>query len=464
MQTRVGAGRRGRRRGRAASLLVCGLAVAGCTILAPIQTPEHDRRFPLDIADTEKVPCVDPDDGRSRQCTQKLKESLDDYYGDLARAIWETDLRRRKLVAMGTEKAQIANLYNALLWPLGAILITKKIHNPDWSTLDTAAVATAGYGLLNSGIPERDKLYLRAASRMACSMVTFEPLLYHNDEIHRGDKDGSTIFKEPVVLEERIEFLRLAIQDFEAQRDVLVATLKAKPAKPAPPANPSSIAAIRALALGNKAAAGTPAGDLPGFLSSFQGETDRLLTNARAQLLEVRKTLALLHTSGKRLRQLRGRIDFALTEALVAGTPALVSPEARAREIASALQSQLTASKAFSDKISTLVKQSGTSQTALWTLTDPRLQALDATSQENVREFWRSYRLDLLDAQQRIADWMGNYQTDVQTANDSAASMGCNDGTLDDFSKQLLKLVDDTAAAATAAAAAAQLAASGASK
>lgn len=490
-----------RRRRAVVGTFVLGAALAGCTILAPIQTPVHDRRFALDIKDTEEVPCVDPDDGRSRLCTAKVKESLDEYYGDLGRAMWETDLRRRRLVAMGVEKAQLANVYNALLWPLGAYFITKKIHHPEWSTLDTAAVATATYGVLNSGIPERDKLYLRAASRMACAMVVFEPYMYRVDRVEKQPKDKSNdqevlevrtrqfdwaigksgsamqayetvarIDKNPgrydpasESLEALIRQLERSIRAFENQRDVLVADIQPSPAKAAPPARTfNSISEVRAEALGKrKAAAGTPAGNMNTFMPGFQGETDRLLANARAQLLEARKSLALLRTSGTRLRQVRGRIDFALTDALVAGTPALATPEARAQAIAAAMTAHLTASKAFSDKVASIRKQSGTAQEALWTVTDARLKVLSEDSQQDVRDFWNGQRRELLDAQQHLTAWTDELQANVKIATDSATTMGCDDGSLDEFSKQLLKLVND---AADAAAAAATPPASGASK
>jgi len=483
----------------AGALLLC-VVVPGCTVLAPIGTPEHDRRFALDIKDTEEVPCVDPDDGRSRLCTAKLKESLDEYYGDLGRAMWETDLRRRHLVSIGVEKARLANVYNALLWPLGAYFITKKIHHPEWSTLDTAAVATATYGLLNSGIQERDKLYLRSASRMACAMVVFEPYMYRVDRIERhptgksdeqevlevrtrqldwtigksdftvsGYEQVERIGKDPAryapdaqPLETLIRRLEWSIRQFEDQRDRVGAVLRASPAKAATVQTFNSISEVRAEAQGKrKASGGTPAGNLNGFMTGFLGETARLLANARAQLLDARKSLALLRTSGTRLRQIRSRIDFALTDALVAGTPALVTPEARAQAITSALTANLIASKAFSDKIATLRKQSGTAQEALWTVTDERLKALDTLSQIRVRHFWNRSRRLLLDDQQNLSAWTDELQANVKTATDSATAMGCDDGSLDDFSKQLLKLVND---AADAAAAAAAPPASGASK
>ncbi|XHS76643.1 hypothetical protein ACFJGW_12995 [Burkholderiaceae bacterium UC74_6] len=443
----------------AAGLLTLGVAAAGCTILAPIQEPEHDRRFAVEFPDSEQVPCVDPD-GRSRLCDAKLKDSLDGYVGDLGRAMWETDLRRRRLVTMGAEKAKIANLYNALLWPLGAYFVTRKIHHPEWSTLDTAAVGTATYGLLNSGIPERDKLYVRAASRMACAMVLYEPLLYRRYQI---DAPYDVDVIHPETLEGRINRLEETIRAFRLRRDVLVSTLKASPGKAAPPAEAlNSITAVRSAALGRgkAAAGGVPPGDLQTFVNNFQAETDRQLASARSQLTEARTTLVLLRSAGIRLRQARGRVDAALNEALMVGTPALVTPEARARDIATALQNHLAATKSFNDKVATLRKQSGTSQDATWTLTDTRLQALNTDSQQAVLLFWSTRRVSLDDAQELVSKWRADHQERVKLATDAATGMGCSEGTLDEFSRQLLQMVNDAAEAAVAAAPAA----SGASK
>ncbi len=445
------------------AVLVAALSVGGCTVLAPIQAPKDDRRFALEVASTEPVPCIDPDDGRSRLCDAKLKDSLDTFEGDLAREIWLTDLRRRELAAQGMEKAQLTNAYNALLWPLGAFFIAKKIHHPDWSTLDTAAVAAASYGLLSSGIPDRDKLYLRTSDRMACMMVAFEPLLYRKNQI---DDPNDASSDTPLALQGRITRLKHAAADFKARRDVLVATLKARAGKAAAPADPSSIATTRAQAVGKKSGGGVAAGNLQTFLDGFLRETDRLLGETATLVRQAEDTVVLIQDSGKDLWRQRSRANQALNSALVAGTGEVVSPEARARAIVAMVQSNLTASKAFSERIGTLTKQSGAGQESTWMITAARLQELDETSQKNVLAFWTQIendkdkdkdkdglRLKLIAAQDWLASWMNAHQKRVSKATELVADWHCSDGTQDEFSKQLLKVVSDASTAAAAAAA-----------
>jgi len=439
------------------AILVAALSVGGCTSLAPIQAPKDDRRFALDVASTEPVPCIDPDDGRSRLCDAKLKDSLDTFEGDLAREIWLTDLRRRELAAQGMEKAQLTNAYNALLWPVGAFFIAKKIHHPGWSTLDTAAVAAASYGLLSSGIPDRDKLYLRTSDRMACMMVAFEPLLYRKYQID-APKDNSA--ETPTDLQGRITWLKKTTADFKARRDELVATLKARAGRAAAPVDPSFIAATRARAQGKKSDGGMAAGNLQTFLDGFLRETDRLLAETITLVRQAEDTVVLIQDSGKDLWRQRSRANQALNSALVAGTGDIVSPEARARAIVAMVQSNLTASKAFSERIATLTKQSGAGQESTWMLTAARLQELDATSQNEVLAFWTQIekgkdgpRLKLIAAQDWLASWMNAHQKRVSKANELVADWHCSDDMQDEFSKQLLKVVSDASTAAAAAAA-----------
>jgi hypothetical protein len=424
----------------ARGLLALTLVASGCTIFAPIQAPEHDRRFPLKIEDQEPIPCVSKQEGTPVACTSEVKQDLDAFYGDLGRALWETDLRRRTLIGMGSERTTLNSLYNAMLWPLGAFFITKKIHHPEWSTLDAAAIATASYGLLNSGIPDRDKAYLRTASRMACAMVAFEPDLYLKSEI--GVDDASLY---PPTLLGRTRRLSNAISDFTLERDQLVATLPTPRPQTPPSQSLSSIYSVRATALNLKPAVRGDNGQQ--LLNSFMDETDRLLKDAREQLTQAQTTATEIKTSGQRLRQQRGRMDFALTQALNANTPDLVSPQDRAREIASALELHLSSTKAFNDRIASATLQSGNAKSGAWTLTDQKMSMLGEPSRKHLLTFWNVKRRELIRSQAEVAEWMVVHNERIRLARTDAAAMGCNDGTLDEFSKGLLKRVGDAMAA-----------------
>lgn len=153
--------------------------VTGCTIFAPIQTPQADRRFALknESKAGQNIPCAPINPEHPGEC-RPLEEDIDAFHGGLGRALWETDVRRRELLSQAADHTNLNSTYNALLWPLGAYVIERKIRQPDWRTLDVAAVAAASFGLLGSGIPDRDQLYVRTAARMACSITLFDADLY----------------------------------------------------------------------------------------------------------------------------------------------------------------------------------------------------------------------------------------------------------------------------------------------
>lgn len=419
------------------------MLIAGCTIVSPIQPPEHDRRFPLKVEDRETIPCVNKVDASSVECSSEVKVDLTAFYGDLGRALWETDLRRRKLVGAGTERVSLVSAYNALLWPLATFFVTKKVHHPEWSTLDTAAVGLASYGLINSGIPDRDKLYLSTASRMACAMVAFEPQLYLKSEIERTET--------PLIgdaLRDRTYRLTQAVRAFERKRDELVMTLPAPKPPGSPPRILSSIDQVRADAIKLPRGGGGDGNGAQQLLASFQEETDRLLTDAEARLGEAQGIETQLRTSGRRLRQQRSLMDAALTQALNAGTPKLVSPQARALEIAQALAPYLPASAASAPRLaSSATRQSGKVSTPGWTPTNQRLAGLDKDSRQRVQDFWSLQRRELIDARTRVVEWLTLHDERARVAKQDLASMGCNESTLDEFSKELLKRVGEAIAA-----------------
>jgi hypothetical protein len=100
--------------------------LVGCTIFAPIQTPEDDRRFPLKGEGQPGTPCVPRSDG-GVDC-KALIDDIDAFQGGLGRSIWEMDMRRRQLIAQAAAHTNTNATFNALLWPIGAYLVARKIN------------------------------------------------------------------------------------------------------------------------------------------------------------------------------------------------------------------------------------------------------------------------------------------------------------------------------------------------
>ena len=409
------------------------LLLAGCTIFAPVQTPEDDRRFPVSFPTTEAVPCVDSS-GTGTQCSASIQTSLDDFHAGLGRAMWEMDIRRRQLVGQAAQHTNINSTYNALLWPIGAFFIAKKIHDPTWSTLDTVAVATATYGLLGSGIPDRDKLYLKTSARMVCTMVEFDAELYTEAEI-AGTGLSTIPPQKEFSLGEALDDLIQAKEDFIARRDELATKVELQsPGKAL--VGSSANDKLRLEAIGKSktpAALKDPTPDL--FFVA-----DKILASADQQLTDGLKLKRQLDSSGTRLRQQRTRIEAALTQALNDRTPALVSPLDRAREIAQAYEDGMTAEKNFTARIK---KESGAGREDPWQPTTARLKGLTPASRALVISFWINERANLIAAQQRVSSWSLRHAERVRIAKADATSMGCNDGDLSEFLKKL------SAAAAT---------------
>jgi len=66
---------------------------------------------------------------------------------------------------------------------------------------------------------------------------------------------------------------------------------------------------------------------------------------------------------------------------------------------------------------------------------------------ERLVAFWNVKRRELIRSQAEVAEWMVVHNERIRLARTDAAAMGCNDGTLDEFSKGLLKRVGDAMAA-----------------
>ena len=437
--------------GRAGLWSVPVVGVIGCTILAPVQTPEDDRRFPLKLPATETVSCVDKP-GNGKQCMVELKDDIDKFHGGLGRAMWEMDLRRRQLVAQAAERTNINSTYNALLWPLGAFLIAKKIHDPGWNTVDAAALGVATYGLLGSGIPDRDKLYLKTAARMACTMVEFDADLYPRDEIQPHGyrpQDGSRGKSRSVdgnTLAERLDDLESEMNQFREERDIVLTGIKLK--KPKAGLTGKSVAEKARLdALGLSGSSKPPTDPT----DAFQFETGKLLSEARALLSDGQKLKQRLDDAGARMRKQRSVIEGALTQGLNDRTPELVSPTARAKEITQAMEDHITAATAAAAR---LKKQSGGGRAEGWFPTAAELEGVEDEPARKLRYFWNWKRPDLKVSMGRLEKWKTRHDERVRAAKADAAAMACGDGSLGDFAA-LLRKVSETAAASGAAAAAA---------
>jgi len=455
MHLRLSRGKVCRARKKLGLASVCLGLVTGCTIFAPIQTPQADRRFALKNESTpgKNIPCKPINPEHLGEC-KPLEEDIDAFHGGLGRALWETDVRRRQLLSQAADHTNLNSTYNALLWPLGAYVIERKIRQPDWRTLDVAAVAAASFGLLGSGIPDRDQLYVRTAARMACSITMFDADLYLKTDIkparfdapvHKsdwrprdpGDPAWLRHTLSDATLLERLEELSLALQNFTGQRDAVMVGLKLEKPKVAPsgttPADKARLAA-KNLNGGSKAQKDPS--------KNFMFETDTLAAKAQSQLGAALKLKQQLDDAGNRLRRQRIAIESALTQGLNERTT-LQAPGTVATQIAQAFEAGMASERKFVDRVK---QEAGTARNEDWLPTQAELADLEDNSRKRVVTFWVVDRVRLKQAMASLAEWTAHHDERLRLAKADASSMGCSDGDLSEFTRSLSKAAEGSGA------------------
>lgn len=451
MHLRVSRGTVGRTRKTLWLATACLGLVTGCTILAPIQTPQADRRFALknESKAGKNIPCTPINPEHPGEC-KPLEEDIDAFHGGLGRALWETDVRRRELLSQAADHTNLNSTYNALLWPLGAYVIERKIRQPDWRTLDVAAVAAASFGLLSSGIPDRDQLYVRTAARMACSITLFDANLYLKTDIkpasldvpeHKSDwrprGPGDPTFLRHALsdatLLERLEELNLALQNFTRQRDEVLLKLELEnPKPPSSGTNPADKARLAAKNLNGKSKVQKdPSKD-------FTFETDTLAAKAQSQLGAALKLKQQLDDAGNRLRRQRIAIEAALTQGLNERTT-LQAPGTVATQIAQAFEAGMASERKFSDRVK---QEAGTGRNEDWLPTQAELADLKKSSRKSIVAFWTVCRVRLKQAMASLAEWTARHDERLRLAKADASSMGCSDGDLTEFTRALSKAAE----------------------
>lgn len=420
--------------------------VTGCTILQPIQTQQADRRFALnkDATASTNIPCMPINPENPGEC-KPLEEDIDAFHGGLGRALWETDVRRRALLSQAADHTNMNSAYNALLWPLGAYVIERKIRQPDWRTLDVAAMAAASYGLLSSGIPDRDLLYVRTASRMACSIALFDADLYLKKDIkptsyvaHAHEPDWLHRTQSGDTFVERLDELNWAAKNFAAEREVVLLNLKLqKQSSASTGANPADKARLAAKGLT------TSPKKQKDPTKDFIFETDSLLAKAQAQLDAALKLQQQLDDAGNRLRRQRIAIESALTQGLNERTPALQAPSSVATQIAQAFEAGMASERKFVQRVN---QQAGTARTEDWVPTPAVLADLDESSRDRMVKFWTGERATLKRTMAGMAEWTARHDERVRLAKADASSMGCSDGDLAEFTRSLSKAAEGAGA------------------
>ncbi len=414
----------------------------GCTIVQPLPGRQDDRRFPLHAGSpgtSAYAPCV-PTDPADTRCAP-LAVDIDSFHGGIGRAMWEADQWRRELVALSVERTNLNAMYNALLWPLGSFFLAKKVREPGWRTIDAAAFATASYGLLNSGIPDRDKVYARVATRMACSMAEAEAEVYQLGLVREAGDPGLVALTAA---------LGDAIAAHEQARTRVLLSLQRKPSPPPARAGRTDVEKTRLLALGRGGGAAAPP---PGPTQAFTDSTAALLKKAKDEWAAADRLASALGDAGERLKQRRMTLNGALEQGLAGRAAEPRNPFDTARDITQAFEQGIAAERRF---ISRATGQSGSTPAPAWLPTPAQLAGVTEASAREVRGFWLAQHQQLERQVALTAHWREVHEARVRSARSHATDLGCTEGDLGSFTNELLRRATETAGPPTAASSAPQ--------
>ncbi len=409
------------RRRPAIAATVGAALLAGCGVLNPVpETALTTRLWPQRPATQQTAQAS----GTAGTGTDAGCTDAGIYVGGLDLAMCEVDLRRRAYLRHGADVINTEANYNALLWPLGAAAVHEKLRGaPNAKLLLPAVLASASYGFLKAGIPERQKLYLTASRQLACAVVAAGPDLYLEKEI---EQQTGTPMVSPYSLRGALVQLGIAINAYEDARAELLAALRPNPGKPAVPAAAKSSNVYdkwRSKGGGGRAAV------------TGSDTRPQVAAQTLARLKHAREQLAL---------------GQALLRRLQSGAPALAL-QARAAQIDAQLQQQL-ADKALplespasaADSFKTLTRAMLTLQASIEQASNPTppdpldaalpvdiADGLDADSQQQLRQFQQVQAPSLRKRAQHVSDWLARH---LAGRADTAAMLeqsGCTAGGAD---------------------------------
>ncbi|MDR7377113.1 hypothetical protein J2X19_001771 [Rhodoferax ferrireducens] len=347
-----------------------------------------------------------------------MSEPADPYYGGLGREIWQTDLKRRNLALLGAKRTNEVSFFNGMLWPIGGAVALSAVNNPSASLLrNFAAFSLAAYGLMNSGIPGRDKLYLEAARRMACAMALASSDLYLKSDI----EDGATVRRlasSQDTLEQTMLRLQGALENYDSTRTHLLATLETRKA-PVGRADDSINIERRWSRSGGTGGAGAGSSTV---MTDFSRETLARSSRGHKLYAELSTIHEELRASQLDLAKRRLEIEAELTAALNNGTPLVSQPVDSYSRFVAALKTVLAPTAGASEAAATA---QGAAEP--WEVNEKTMQALTPSSRAQLITFVDRQATDLERAIPAANDWIQRVQNRRNRTRDQAAGIHCSD-------------------------------------
>lgn len=417
--------------------------LTGCTILNPMSLSDTDRRFALPgpkaagTAEASDAGAACRPGAADGACEPRPAQ-LDHYVGTLAQAMWELDLARRALTRDALERSRLNSSFNALTWPAVAFAAAKRLRDPGWSPRDAVALGFAAYHLLGEDVPERDRVYLQTANRLACSLMVSEAYLYEKTPPVADAPEGFG-------LRRHANALRLALKSHERHRATVVPQLKLAPGK-TPPEARHPVHALRLQAIGKAPGAVGTSDPATPFLDAL-GQTEVASRATYSLALQVEEDVL---DAGTRLRHQHSRIKSAMFAELQNRAPAPSDPLAAARQMVAALDSAV-ARKTEADQQATAAGKAQSrkaADNATWEPTPARLKGFSEDAIKAVTVFWWEQEIPLRQARRDTQDWLDAHQRRVAAYRKEARNLGCGD---DDFAAFITQLAVRVAVPAPAA-------------
>ena len=403
------------------------VATAGCTAVQPIPPHSNDLRFPSRASATSAQQCADLPAGAG-ECIEPALP-LDGYFGTLAQAIWDVDLERRRFARLAAEKTNQANLFNAMLWPVGAYVGAHNLAHPSASLLrDAGAFSLAIHGLLGSGIADRDRLYLAASQRMACAISLASGHLYAKADIGIPDSQQYASLRtlrpgmpDLAYVQHRLKSARDQFRD--EQVGVLADLVTRKTT------GPPALSAVDRRRQEASGGAGGTTGASRDVVAAFSQSVSQRLDLADKALKPVNDINGEITLAALQLRDRRDETRRRLDQALILRAPALAEPAVTGGQVLAAIgkfaQSFAASAPAAASAASAATAKSQGGQPA-WQLDEKTLAPLTDDSRKRLRDFETRFGVPLRAAQDEAVAWRRAYDKQLSGVVAAASENGCS--------------------------------------
>ena len=403
-------------RGNRGALIAVALLASSCAVVDPINTAPRGsffsggrgaeaaaNAFPQSAIASDfkrERPAFD-----QRTCANKSPLPPDCFAGGLGYAIDDLDERSIQLTQLAAKVTNGNATYNALLYPLGAGAIYEKLRGaPNRNLLLPAVAAAAIYGYVNSGVPDRERHYLRTALELQCAIGRSVGVLYPNSKIVIGADPRNYDS-----LDGKISALRGAIRNFSADRIKLT---KLQPKAGSRPPQLGLVDGRLAQAQG-KSRGSTPGKD---SRADIERRVRIQLEYARSVLVRVADIRNEIDSSGNRLRSEWIEIEQEAQRMLSERVPLPIPPSQATKDFRAniVLTAQGDEARPSNDDLEPIFPAASR-------------DGIDKKSEDILEKFSTDSAIPLAEARAAIEDWLEEHVKQKARVDEAVRRSGCAD-------------------------------------